>query len=62
MAFEWGDVGTMLERYDPRKLSAGPNTMPDGELIYWVPAPGSGLWATRDRFQASAPPAGDGDW
>ena len=41
----------MLARYDPAKLQPGPNTMEDGEEIFFVPQPAAGLWAARARFE-----------
>ena len=48
--FEWGDVDALLQRYDPAKLTPGPNVLPDGERIFWVPQPAAGLWASKERF------------
>lgn len=50
--FAWADLDTMLARYNPKVLKPGPNTMPDGEEIYFVPAPAAGLWAARSRFDS----------
>mmetsp|Transcript_15963 Transcript_15963/g.29017 ORF Transcript_15963/g.29017 Transcript_15963/m.29017 type:complete len:478 (+) Transcript_15963:473-1906(+) len=65
--FGFGDVEAMLARYDPSKLTPGPNSIPGGEgeepeEIYFVPNPGLGLWAYRGRFEASeASEAPEGD-
>ena len=48
--YRFGDLAAMTARYDPAKLAAGPNVMPDGERIFFVPNPGLGLWAARERF------------
>ena len=48
--FKWAPLEETLARYDPKKLKPGPNTLEDGEEIYFVPAPGSGLWAAKNRF------------
>jgi nickel-dependent lactate racemase len=40
----YADPLDMFARYDPRVLSDGWNTMPDGEEIYFVPRPAGGLW------------------
>jgi nickel-dependent lactate racemase len=42
--FTYADPGELLERYDPEVLSEGWNTLPDGEEIFFVPQPASGLW------------------
>lgn len=38
------DVKEAMHRYDPYKLKNGWNILPDGEEIYYVDAPGLGLW------------------
>jgi hypothetical protein len=40
----------MTKKYDPRKLHYGYNER-DGEDIFFVPNPGLGLWAYRERFE-----------
>src|SRR6201998_614379 len=47
--FEYGDVGQMLQIYDPEKLRHGWNCV-KGEEVYFIENPGLGLWAARDRF------------
>jgi nickel-dependent lactate racemase len=42
--FKHMDVREAMLRYDPRKLTNGWNKLPDGEEIYYVDAPGLGLW------------------
>ena len=49
VGFAYGDLSAMLRRYDPAKLQQGYNTV-DGEEIFFIPNPGLGLWADRDRF------------
>ena len=49
VGFEYGDLATMLKRYDPAKLTHGQNKV-DGEEIFFIANPGLGLWAHRDRF------------
>jgi hypothetical protein len=39
-----------VARYDPEKLQNGPNTLPDGERLYFIQAPAQGLWAFKGRF------------
>jgi nickel-dependent lactate racemase len=50
VGFRYGDLETILRRYDPAKLTHGFNTV-DGEEIFFVANPGLGLWAHRDRFR-----------
>jgi nickel-dependent lactate racemase len=48
--FAYGDLESMSKKYDPRKLHYGYNDV-DGEDIFFVPNPGLGLWAYRERFE-----------
>jgi nickel-dependent lactate racemase len=48
--FRFGDLSTMMKKFDPQKLQDGFITMPDGEEIFYVSNPALGLWAHRDRF------------
>jgi hypothetical protein len=41
--FEWGSLIEAQSRYDVNKLSAGWNTLPDGERIFFIPNPALGL-------------------
>jgi nickel-dependent lactate racemase len=49
VGFGYGDLSTMLARYNPEKLQHGYNTI-EGEEIFYIANPGLGLWAHRDRF------------
>jgi len=49
VGFAYGDLATMLARYNPDKLSQGHNCV-DGEDIFFIPNPGLGLWAHRSRM------------
>jgi nickel-dependent lactate racemase len=48
--FAYGDLESMTRKYDPQKLQYGYN-QGDGEDIFFVPNPGLGLWACRERFE-----------
>lgn len=50
--FHYTPLETALRRYDPKKLKDGYNTMPDGEEIFFIRNPATGLWADRERFAA----------
>ncbi len=50
VGFLYADLKTMASRYDPAKLKDGPNTLPDGEKIFYISNPALGLWAYRGRF------------
>ncbi len=48
--FRFGELSTMMSRYDPAMLREGWNELPGGRRIYYISHPGLGLWASRDRF------------
>ncbi|HEY6303858.1 MAG TPA: lactate racemase domain-containing protein [Terriglobales bacterium] len=50
VGFEFGDLQAMLTQYDPKMLRHGYNPV-DGEEVFFVPNPGLGLWAYRDKLQ-----------
>ena len=50
VGFEYGDLKTMLTRYDPQKLRYGYNCV-DGEEVFFIPNPGLGLWAYRGKLR-----------
>ena len=54
VGFGWADLGEMLERYDPDKLTHGPNTV-DGEEVFFIANPGLGLWAHPSRLGSAVP-------
>jgi nickel-dependent lactate racemase len=49
VGYAYGDLQTMLARYDPRKLRHGSNQV-NGEEIFFIANPGLGLWAHRSRL------------
>jgi len=49
VGFNYGDLGAMLKRYDPEKLTNGTNLI-DGEEVFFISNPGLGLWAHRSRL------------
>jgi nickel-dependent lactate racemase len=49
VGFEYGDLKTMLARYNPQKLHHGYNRV-DGEDVFFIPNPGLGLWAYRGKL------------
>jgi nickel-dependent lactate racemase len=52
VGFAHGDLGEMMKRYDPAKLSHGWNTV-DGEEIFFIANPGLGLWAHPSRLEST---------
>ena len=51
VGFDAADYDDLARRYDPCTLRAGPNVMPDGEEIFFIPNPALGLWIDRERFE-----------
>jgi hypothetical protein len=49
VGYNYGDLKTMLARYNPQTLRHGPNQV-DGENIFFIANPGLGLWAHRSRL------------
>jgi nickel-dependent lactate racemase len=49
VGFNYGNLGAMLQRYDPKKLKDDYNTI-DGDEIFFISNPGLGLWAHRSRL------------
>jgi nickel-dependent lactate racemase len=50
VGYNFASVNDMCARYDPKALKQGTNVMPDGEEIYFILNPASGLWASKDKF------------
>lgn len=50
VGFVHAPVEQMIRQYDPLTLSEGFNRMPDGEEIYYISSPGTGLWAWKQKF------------
>lgn len=50
VGFQYGDLASMMTRYDPNRLKDGWNQMADGEEVYYISNPALGLWGTADRF------------
>jgi nickel-dependent lactate racemase len=49
VGFRYADLGSMLSRYDSKKLHDGYNQI-DGEKVFFISNPALGLWAYRGRF------------
>ena len=54
VGYEYADFAETKARYDPAVMTDGWNTLDDGEKVYYVSNPAIGLWACRERFEASA--------
>ncbi|MDD5010719.1 MAG: lactate racemase domain-containing protein [Phycisphaerae bacterium] len=48
--FSYADLPQMLKKYNPDNLKNGFNVTADGEKIFFIPNPGLGLWAYKNRF------------
>ncbi len=48
--FEYADIHEMSKKYNPKKLKEGYNIV-NGEDIYFISNPGTGLWAYKERFE-----------
>ena len=51
VGFQYGDLKTMLARYNPQKLCQGYNRVV-GEEVFFIADPGLGLWAYRGKLQS----------
>lgn len=47
VGYSHGEIDKLIRRYDPRRLKMGYNKMDDGEEIYFISNPATGLWKTR---------------
>jgi nickel-dependent lactate racemase len=50
VGFRYADLGLMVDRYNPEKLTDGFNRLPNGEEVFYISNPALGLWAHRKRF------------
>jgi nickel-dependent lactate racemase len=48
--FGFGDLDRMLRKYDPLKMTEGFNTSDEGQEVYFISNPATGLWASRERL------------
>lgn len=53
VGYDYGDLATMTQRYDPARLRDGWQVGADGERFFYVSNPALGLWAHRSRFAHS---------
>jgi nickel-dependent lactate racemase len=49
--FGYARLDEMLKKYDPKLLKDGFNTLPGGEVIYYISNPATGLWSSRERLK-----------
>lgn len=53
VGFRYADLDATIAKYPPQQLREGVNEMPDGEQVFFIPSPSTGLWAVRDKFSAA---------
>ncbi|HEY5653344.1 MAG TPA: lactate racemase domain-containing protein [Pontiella sp.] len=51
VGFDAVSYDEMVERYNPKALKDGFNTLPDGEEIYYISNPALGLWVFKDKLK-----------
>lgn len=49
--FKYADLGEALRKYNPEKLKEGFNKLEDGEEIFYISNPATGLWSSRERLK-----------
>jgi nickel-dependent lactate racemase len=57
VGFEYGDLATMLTRYNPQTLRYGNNRV-QGEEMFFISNPGLGLWACRGKLSGATRDSG----
>lgn len=50
VGFRFADLNLMLKKYNPERLKEGLNILPDGEEIFYISNPATGLWASKDKL------------
>ena len=48
--FEYADLSETLNRYNPDKMKEGWSIMADGEEVYYISSPATGLWALKNQL------------
>ncbi|HOB84014.1 MAG TPA: lactate racemase domain-containing protein [Bacteroidales bacterium] len=49
--FKYADLNETIKKYDPGKLKEGFNTLSDGQEIFYISNPATGLWSSRERLK-----------
>jgi nickel-dependent lactate racemase len=50
--YRYVPLNEALAKYPPSKMKEGWNIMPDGEEVFFISTPSSGLWATQNRLDS----------
>jgi nickel-dependent lactate racemase len=48
--YRYADIGQAMKKYDPASLKDGWNQLPNGERLFFISNPATGLWSTKDKF------------
>ena len=51
VGFKYAPIDEMTKRYDPSTLTDGVNRLSDGEELFFISKPGTGLWAWKGNFE-----------
>jgi len=51
VGYEYANLADTMQRYDPKRLHDGWNTLPDGDRFYYISNPALGLWAYEGRLK-----------
>jgi nickel-dependent lactate racemase len=49
--YEYASLEDALKRYPPDQMREGWNRLPDGEEVYFIQSPSSGLWAVEEKMR-----------
>jgi nickel-dependent lactate racemase len=50
--YQYGELSDYIDDFNPATMKDGWTRMPDGEKVFFVSQPATGLWSTRERFNA----------
>jgi nickel-dependent lactate racemase len=51
VGYQYSDLNSMMEKYNPKKMKEGKNILPGGEEIFYISNPALGLWSFSERFK-----------
>ena len=50
VGYNYMDISEAVNRYDIKTMQNGLNIMPDGEQVFFISTPSTGLWSTKERI------------
>ena len=50
VGYEYQEIAEAELRYATAKMIEGRNIMPDGEEVFYISSPSTGLWSTKDKL------------